>query len=251
VAKTFALAIQEAAKLHPAAEPLIVYAALLAPEAIPLFLFSEAREQFDEPLASALAEDGLDEAVGALRAFALVDRESIPDERDSTTTTECIRLHRLVREVATIRRDGKAREKAFRALVAALAMIYPADIFDDPRTWPRARRLDALAVALVDEEVLSNGGSEQLTRSLLLRLALYRMGPLAAYDLARPLLERVLAIDERMLGPDHPNYAVALSTMGYLQSAQGDFTGARSSYERALAIRDKALGSDHPTTARV
>ena len=43
VAKTFALAIEEAAKLHPAAEPLIVHAALLAPEPIPLFLFSEGR----------------------------------------------------------------------------------------------------------------------------------------------------------------------------------------------------------------
>ena len=54
VAKTFALAIDEAAKLHRAAEPLIVHAALLAPEPIPLFLFKEAREHFGEPLASAL-----------------------------------------------------------------------------------------------------------------------------------------------------------------------------------------------------
>jgi hypothetical protein len=37
-------------------------AGLLAPEPIPLFLFSEARENFGEPLASALAGDGLDEA---------------------------------------------------------------------------------------------------------------------------------------------------------------------------------------------
>jgi len=71
VAKTFALAIDEAARLHPAAEPLIAYAALLAPEPIPLFLFSEGREKFGEPLASDLAGDGLDEAVAALRAFAL------------------------------------------------------------------------------------------------------------------------------------------------------------------------------------
>ncbi len=55
VAKSFALAIDEAAKLHPAAEPLIVHAALLAPEPIPLFLFFEAREKFGEPLASQLA----------------------------------------------------------------------------------------------------------------------------------------------------------------------------------------------------
>jgi hypothetical protein len=59
VAKTFALAIDAAAKLHPAAEPLIVHAALLAPESIPLFLFAEGRERFGEPLASALAGDGL------------------------------------------------------------------------------------------------------------------------------------------------------------------------------------------------
>jgi hypothetical protein len=71
VAKTFALAIDEAAKLHPAAEPLIVHAALLAPEPIPLFLFSQGREKFGEPLATVLEGDGLDEAVAALRTFAL------------------------------------------------------------------------------------------------------------------------------------------------------------------------------------
>ena len=82
VSKTFALAIDEAAKLHPAAERLIVHAALLAPEPIPLFLFAEGREKLGEPLASALTGDGLDEAVAALRTFALVDRETIVDERD-------------------------------------------------------------------------------------------------------------------------------------------------------------------------
>src|SRR5450755_1430063 len=81
VAKTFALAIEEAAKLHPAAEPLIVHAALLAPEPIPLFLFSEAHQKLGEPLAAALAGGGLDEAVAALRAFALVDRETIGNAR--------------------------------------------------------------------------------------------------------------------------------------------------------------------------
>src|SRR5205807_9601383 len=57
VAKTFALAIEEAAKLHPAAEPLIVHAALLAPEPIPLFLFTEGREEFGEPLAPLLIDE--------------------------------------------------------------------------------------------------------------------------------------------------------------------------------------------------
>ena len=124
-AKAFALAIDEAAKLHPAAEPLIVHAALLAPEPIPLFLFSEGREKFGEPLASLLADDGLDEAVAALRAFALVDRETIPDERDPAIETASIRLHRLVRTVAAARLQGDAAAAAKRALIEAMAAVYP------------------------------------------------------------------------------------------------------------------------------
>jgi hypothetical protein len=92
VAKTFALAIDEAAKLHPAAEPLIVHAALLAPEPIPLFLFKEARDHLGDPLASALVDEGLDEAIASLRDFALVERGQIVDERDPAITTDAIRL---------------------------------------------------------------------------------------------------------------------------------------------------------------
>ena len=139
VAKTFALAIDEAAKLHPAAEPLIVHAALLAPEPIPLFLFAEAREKFGEPLASALEGDGLDEAVAALRTFALIDRETIADEREPSITTDCIRLHRLVRQVAAARCEGEAREEARRALVEALVAVYPRDVWKAIRRPGRGR----------------------------------------------------------------------------------------------------------------
>jgi len=151
VAKAFALAIDEAAKLHPAAEPLIAQAAQLAPEAIPLFLFSEGREKFGQPLASLLAGDGLDEAIAALRAFALVDRETIGDERDPSVTTETIRLHRLVRVAAAGRRQGDALEAARRVLIKAMEVVYPAGVTsnNDPSVWPRARRLDALAFDLL------------------------------------------------------------------------------------------------------
>jgi hypothetical protein len=152
VANTFTLAIGEATNLHPAAEPLIVHAALLAPEPIPLFLFADAREKFGEPLASALAGDGLAEAVAALLGFALVERERIPDERVRTVTTDCIRLHRLVREVAAARRAGDTRDDARRALIAALAAVYP-DAYNDPTSWPRCAPLMPVEVyaRLLDE----------------------------------------------------------------------------------------------------
>jgi hypothetical protein len=228
-AKTFALAIDAAARLHPAAEPLIVYAALLAPEPIPLFLFSEAREKFGEPFASALTHDRLDEAVAALRAFALVDRESIPDERDPTITTDCIRLHRLVRQVATLRRDERTRENMLGTLLKVLTAVYPDRMYNNSKAWPQARRLDALALELVDgNPTRSNGGAEKSASLLLDRLAAYRQGALAAYGLARPLFERALGIDEKIHGLDHPNTASSLNNLGGLLDATGDLVGARS-----------------------
>ena len=249
-AKTFALAIDEAAKLHPAAEPLIVYASLLAPEPIPLYLFSEGREKFGEPLASALADDGLDEAVAALRAFALVDRETIPDEREPAIKTDCIRLHRLVRQVAALRCERDPAANSTRALIAALLELYPSHVFDNPDTWPRVRRLDALALALVAGDAPPPDGAEIEAGKLLNNLAAYRVGALAAYAQARPLAERALAIRERALGADHPDTSSSLNNLGYLLQAQDDLAGSRPYYERALAIHEKALGPDHPDTAR-
>jgi tetratricopeptide (TPR) repeat protein len=249
VAKTFALAIEEAAKSHPAAEPLIAHAALLAPEPIPLFIFREAREKLGEPLASLLANDGLDEAVAALRAFALIDRPTIVDEHDPTITTETIRLHRLVQRVAQSRRDGKTREAAQGALVSALVAVYPDEVWSDPKTWPRARRLDALAIALVGSGDGLPRGTEVQSAALINELATYRTSALAAYNEARSLYERALAIREKELGPDDPATAGTLSDFGILLGAQGRLAEARTVAQRALAIKEKALGPDHWVTA--
>jgi tetratricopeptide (TPR) repeat protein len=249
VAKTFALAIEEAAKLHPAAEPLIVHAALLAPEPIPLFLFAEAREKFGEPLASALAGDGLDEAVAALRTFALIDRETIADERDPSIATDTMRLHRLVRQVAAARRASDAREYVRRTLVEVMAAAYPEGVFKDPKTWPRARRLDALALALVGGVAEPPPGAEERAADLLNGLASYRHYALAAYPQERLLYERALRIREKVLGPEHPHTSRSLNNLGFVFEAQGDLAGARPLYERALAINEKVLGPEHPHTA--
>jgi tetratricopeptide (TPR) repeat protein len=249
VAKTFSLAIEEAAKLHPAAEPLIVHAALLAPEPIPLFLFSEAREKFGDPLASQLADDGLDEAVAALRGFALIDREKIPDERDPAIKTETIRLHRLVRTVAADRFKDEGAEQVRRNLIKAMAAVYPSTVFDDPAAWPRARRLDALALDLVAGSARPPNGVEAPVAIIIGSLGDFRHGPLGALSDAQPLRERALSIHEKTLGPDHPLTATCLNNLALLLRDLGNLEGARPLFVQALAIREKALGPEHPATA--
>jgi hypothetical protein len=139
VAKTFGLAIEEAAKLNPVAEPLIFYAALLAPEQIPLFLFADGRDKLGEPLAGALADRGLDEAVAALRTFSLLQRETIADERDPAITTETIRLHRLVREVAATRREESSEGCTWRACGGGDGGLFNG-VFADPKRRGTATR---------------------------------------------------------------------------------------------------------------
>jgi tetratricopeptide (TPR) repeat protein len=245
VEKIFSLAIEEAAKLNSGAEPLIVHAGLLAPEPIPLFLFAEGREQFGEPLKSALAGDGLDEAVAALRKFALIEREAIKDERDRAITTDSIRLHRLVRDVAVGRPREEQRQSAQRALVAALATAYPDDGYSNPASWPRCALLTSHVLAICETETADTNSQ---CATLLNRAGEYFYGR-AAYSLARPLCERALAIREKVLGPEHPDTAESLNDVAFLLKDRGELAQAKPLHERALAIREKVLGPEHPDTA--
>jgi DNA-binding SARP family transcriptional activator/tetratricopeptide (TPR) repeat protein len=68
----------------------------------------------------------------------------------------------------------------------------------------------------------------------------------ADYPRARTALERALAIDERALGPEHPDVASDLSNLSLVLWNLGDLTGARAALERALAIDERDLGPDHP-----
>jgi hypothetical protein len=245
VTRAYQLAIGDAAKRHPAAEPLMVHAALLAAEPIPLFLFREGKQTFGELLAG----DGLDEAVATLRMFSLVDRGEVPDERNGAVVTDVIRLHRLVRDIAASHWTPEARESARRSLIEALATVYPADDLYVLTNWPRARRLDALAWALVGDDVALPPRSELAASELMLRLAAFRHASITAYAQARSLCERALSIRESVLGAAHPHVAQCLNNLGLLYWGQGDLVSARNLCERALAIREAAFGPQHAEVA--
>jgi tetratricopeptide (TPR) repeat protein len=63
---------------------------------------------------------------------------------------------------------------------------------------------------------------------------------------ARSYYQRALAIQEKVLGTEHPDTAWCLHNLGFVLRRQGDLAGARPYYERALAILDARLGPDHP-----
>lgn len=66
------------------------------------------------------------------------------------------------------------------------------------------------------------------------------------YAEAESLYRRILAIDEKTLGPDNPNMATTLYRLATLKQAQGKYAEAEPFYQRALAIRERVLEPGHP-----
>jgi tetratricopeptide (TPR) repeat protein len=65
----------------------------------------------------------------------------------------------------------------------------------------------------------------------------------------RELLERALAIKERHYGPDHPQVATTLISLGNAYGSLADTQKSRELLERALAINERHYGPDHPNVA--
>jgi hypothetical protein len=148
VAGTFGLALDFASKVA-GAEALIVLASFLAEDAIPLFLFEEAFGQLGE-FATIFAGNGVHHAVEALLTVSLVKVERIADIRNPASTTKCIRLHRLVREIAAGRWSAEKRENFEHNLIDALAYAYRSEAKKDPNGWPRLRLLDSHTRSIVN-----------------------------------------------------------------------------------------------------
>jgi tetratricopeptide (TPR) repeat protein len=69
------------------------------------------------------------------------------------------------------------------------------------------------------------------------------------YADAEPLCKRVLAINEKARGPDHPSVALALNDLAELYKEEGRYADAEPLCKRVLAINEKARGPDHPSVA--
>ena len=67
---------------------------------------------------------------------------------------------------------------------------------------------------------------------------------------ARALLERSLAIRERVLGPGHSSTAASLNDLARVHVTAGRYAEAQAAFERALAIRETVFGPEHAVVAQ-
>lgn len=114
------------------------------------------------------------------------------------------------------------------------------------------RRLAAVAAAgLVGTMVLAGAADAQeaANDAAALNAEVVRLYRAGKYAEAMEIAERLLAIREKALGPDHPLLNGALKDLAELYRVQGRLAEAESLFKRGIAIAEKALGSGHSVTA--
>jgi tetratricopeptide (TPR) repeat protein len=262
IATLWDLSLERISGLSPAAVQLLEICAYLAPEPVPLDLFTGHPGQLPGPLAAAAADPlAFTEAVAVLADYSLAKR-----------TAAGLQLHRLVQAAIRARHDrpspapslaqdtpvpGGATGPAAAAysLGVALGLLQAAtpEQISEPQNWPRWALLLPHILATVShlDTAVRQPDTEMMTKgSELLGEAGFYLWVQARHTDAKALEEQALAIDEAAYGPDHPNVAARLNNLALTLQALGQPEAARPLQERALAIDEAAYGPDHPAVAR-
>lgn len=228
------LSLQRLRTDNPAAVALLELSAFLAPEPIPLDLFTAGQELLDEPLRAAAADaDDLDDAVGAGVGFSLARRH--PDG---------FQLHRLVQSVIRHRLSPERQHAVSARAMKLLAAAHPGDP-NDPVHWPVFRRLapHILATSTAGEENPAN-------RDLMLATVVYlnvRGDPRASRFIAERLVTRWRGV----LGADHPDTLTAAANLTTALVWLAEDDQARDLSQDTLQRSRRVLGPDHPVTLRL
>ena len=68
------------------------------------------------------------------------------------------------------------------------------------------------------------------------------------YGEAEPLFKRALEVNERVLGPEHPDTLTSVNNLAALYLVQGRYGEAEPLYKRVIEASERVLGKEHPHT---
>jgi Tfp pilus assembly protein PilF len=151
-------------------------------------------------------------------------------------------LHRLVAAFARARLEqaSTARQALEEAVVKEADRLL---VSNDPRPF-RDWAGHLLAVALAAGRDRTDAAIE------LLNAAGSYSRIVADFEASEAMLQEAAEQAQALLGPDHPEVARTLGSLGIVQRRRGDLAAAEASLTRALAVQEKVFGPDHPEVAR-
>jgi len=237
LAASVQISLDRLAAQSPAALQLLTVAAYLAPEPIPLTLFTTCPAQLPDPLRSVTGDPvTFTELTRLLRQHGLARVEP-----------GILMLHRLL--AAILRAQPDQHPNLPNVVIRLLRAVVPADDpWKNPPIWPSWRQLLPHVLVATDHHRTLTG-VEQDVAWLLDRGAGYlqsRGQPAAA----RPLYERASTVRRSILGDDNSETLEAAYDLSWNLRELGEYEQARRLGEDTLSRYRGVLGDDHPHTLR-
>ncbi|HEX5748874.1 MAG TPA: serine/threonine-protein kinase [Archangium sp.] len=144
----------------------------------------------------------------------------------------------LLREALPLAAQGKDDTQA---ALAASRLLWLVGI-------KQSRSQEAVLLESLVRATVERADSELVRIRLLHSVGSLRM-EMGQYEEARELLERALAMSQRVLGPRHLFVTHLLNTLANLMVDMGRFEESLAPYERVLELRQQLLGPVHPEVA--
>ncbi len=229
------LSLAALSEQSPAAVQLLNLLTWMAPEPVPLDLFTNHPEELPSPLAEAVQDQlGWQDTVGALVSWFFVRRMG-----DEVTI-----VHRLLQQSLRARDHHSPSTNEVQSLLTT--DLPDTDDFGAPKNWPRWRILlpHVLAVVDVAQDPLDY-------TSLLCDRAAGYLQTTGRLKEATLLYEQALSIDEATHGSDNPKVATRLNNLAFALNAMGRTDEALLHIKRALAIDEAIHGHKAPEIAGI
>lgn len=237
VAAAWRVTFTQLADTDPAAIQLLALAAWLAPEPLPLTVFTEHTDPLPEPLAGVAADPlawaGL---LGRLRHRAL-----------ARVSPDSLVLHRVPAALLRAQPPIPEPDDAWPVLaVRLLCGAVPPDPWNRPETWTVWQSLLPHVLACTDPDRPVDASAEDMDW-LLDRMATYLI---ARGDprVALPHFERAYARYLARQGEDHPDTLTSDNNLALALAALGQHEQAHDLHQDTYDRRRRILGENHPDT---
>ncbi len=195
------------------------------------------RDTFEKEATQHVREGRFAEALETARKMLAIEQEILGPEH-----ADAVRSWDMIAQLQTKLEDFSGAKESQEKLLEIQRSI------SGPEHWRTAdaqRALKHLDVL----QTLSPGDRQQLNDASALNrtvMGLFRDGKSAD---ALPLFAQIAETQKKILGADHPEYAVSLNNVAYLTDELGDSAKAEPLYIQAKEIYGRTLGEKHPEFA--
>ena len=214
------------------AAELLVLLASLAPAGVPLAVVADAAKYLPERLAAAVRQPGELERIS----------EHLVSSGLTTRSGDVLAATPEARSQALAGLDDEGRKWWASAAACVVARAFPREP-EPQEAWPACARMLPHAAHAAEACLALDAGVEHAAHlvSLMGRFLLAR----GDYAGAKGLLQRAVALRERVSGADSPAVAMELTWLNGALNGLGEREAVLANAMRALALFEAALGTDN------